>query len=140
MGLGTKVVGKGGAKAAGTGGLDPAKFASDKFSSVIAPQIIKQATDIVAVATAIHADPATAATKYGKQEGSSPPVFSVIAKGTAGVANSDGVIPIAVEGMPSGQGVRADGAGHQWHGHSGRDWHGALRAVRESARLPGCLN
>lgn len=102
MGLGTKVVGKGGAKAAGTGGLDPAAFASDKYSSVIAPQIINQAKDIVEVANALHADPAAAAKKYGKEEGSSAPVFSVIAKGITGQANSDGVIPIAVQGMPSG--------------------------------------
>lgn len=102
MGFGTKFVGKGEAKTAESTGLDPAKFASDKFSSVIAPQIIKQATDIVAVATAIHADPATAAKKYGKQEGSSAPVFSVIVKGTAGQVNSDGLMPIVVQGMPAG--------------------------------------
>lgn len=102
MVLGTKFVGKSEARAAQSTGLDPAKFASDKYSSVIAPQIIKQATDIVVVADAIHAAAGSAATKYGKQEGSSPPVFSVIAKGTAGVANSDGLMLLAVPGMPAG--------------------------------------
>jgi len=70
MGLGTTFVGKDEAKTAASSGLDPAKFASDKFSSVIAPQIMKQATDIVAVATAIAADPAAAAIKV------LPPRFS----------------------------------------------------------------
>ena len=102
MGLGTTFVGKDEAKTAASSGLDPAKFASDKFSSVIAPQIMKQATDIVAVATAIAADPAAAAIKYGKQEGTSAAVFSVTAKGAAGEANSDGLMPITVSGMPAG--------------------------------------
>ena len=102
MGLGTKIVGKGEAKSAESSGLDPAKFASDKFSSVIAPQITKQATDIVVVAGAIKADPLAAAKKYAKSEGSSAPVFSVVAKGTAGEVNSDGLMLVAVKGMPAG--------------------------------------
>ena len=102
MGFGTKFVGKVEARTAESTGLDPAKFANDKYSSVIAPQIIKQATDIVTVASAIQADAATAATKYAKQEGSSAPVFSVIAKGSAGLVNSDGLMPIVVRGMPAG--------------------------------------
>jgi predicted lipoprotein len=102
MGLGTKIVGKGEAKSAESGGLDPAKFASDKFSSVIAPQITKQAKDVVVVADAIKADPVAAAKKYAKSEGSSAPVFSVVAKGTAGEVNSDGLMLVAVKGMPAG--------------------------------------
>lgn len=101
MGLGTKIVGKGEAKSAESGGLDPVKFASDKFSSVIAPQITKQATDVVVVAGAIKADPVAAAKKYAKSEGSSAPVFSVVAKGTAGEV-SDGLMLVAVKGMPAG--------------------------------------
>lgn len=101
MGLGTKIVGKEEAKSAESSGLDPAKFAKDKFSSVIAPQIIKQATDIAVVAKAIDADPAAAAKKYGKQEGSSAPVYSVTAKGTAGEATADGLMQIDVKGMPA---------------------------------------
>ncbi|MGW3628383.1 DUF2291 family protein [Streptomyces sp. NPDC000880] len=101
MGFGTKVVPKGEAKTALTGGQDPATFAAEKYPA-ISGQIADQAVDVVELAGAVKADQAAAATKFGQQEGTSAPVFSVKANGVAGQATADGILPIEVKGMPSG--------------------------------------
>lgn len=102
MAMSTKIVDQNQAKAALRSGLDPAAFAVEKYESAIAPAIVRQAVDIVTVAQAIEADRAAAATKYAKAEGSSAPVYSVTAVGTAGEATAAGIMPLAVKGMPDG--------------------------------------
>lgn len=101
MALSTKVVSKTEAQQAESHGLDPAAFALDKYSSAIAPVIIKNAIDVATVAAAIKADPADAAKKYGQHEGSSAPVFSVEAKGVAGAVDAGGLMLVTVPGMPT---------------------------------------
>lgn len=104
--LGTKVLSGSQAKGAIPGSFDPATYAKAKYSSTIAPAIIKRATSLSTVATAIKADESAAVKKYAVTEGSSDPVFSVSFTGVAGAVDSGGILPVQVSGVPSGVSVR----------------------------------
>jgi predicted lipoprotein len=86
---------------AAPGTFSPQSYAQEKFSSEIAPDIVKRATELAVVQKAIAADPAAAAKKYGVVSGSSPAVYSVKFTGTAGELGPNGQMPVTVPGMPS---------------------------------------
>jgi predicted lipoprotein len=86
---------------AAPGTFSPQSYAQEKFSSEIAPDIIKRATELAVVQKAIAADPVAAAKKYGVVSGSSPAVYSVKFTGTAGEPGANGQMPVTVPGMPS---------------------------------------
>ena len=100
MALGTNVVSNATAKRAASDGIDPATFAKENFSSKLVLAITEQSVDVVVVANAIETDPASAAKKYAKSQGSNAPVYSVKVTGLAGKATSDGLMPVVVKGMP----------------------------------------
>jgi predicted lipoprotein len=89
------------ATGAAPGTFSPQSYAQEKFSSEIAPDIVKRAADLAVVQKAIAADPAAAAKKYGVVSGSSPAVYSVKFTGTAGELGPNGQMPVTVEGVPS---------------------------------------
>lgn len=86
---------------AAPGTFSPESYAQEKFSSEIAPDIIKRANELAVVQKAIAADPDAAAEKYGVVSGSAPPVYSVKLTGTAGEPEANGQLPVTVEGVPS---------------------------------------
>jgi predicted lipoprotein len=83
------------------GTFSPESYAQEKFSSEIAPDIIKRANELAVVQKAIAADPDAAAKEYGVVSGSSPAVYSVKLTGTAGEPEANGQLPVTVEGIPS---------------------------------------
>jgi len=99
---GTTIVSRADAKKAKQEGIDPVAWAKKEYAASIVPAIEKDATPIVEVAEAIQKDPEAAAEKYGNVEGSSDPVFSVTATGTAGKAEASGLMPLQIDGMPNG--------------------------------------
>jgi predicted lipoprotein len=99
---GTTVVSQADAQQAKQEGLDPVTWAKKEYADSIVPAIVKDAVPIVEVAEAIKQDPQAAAEQYGNVEGSSDPVFSVTATGTAGKAEASGLMPLEVPGMPKG--------------------------------------
>jgi predicted lipoprotein len=86
---------------AAPGTFSPVTYAEEKYESEIAPDIEDRATDIVTVANAIKADPAAAGAEYGTVSGSSSPVYSVEFTGTAAAPDANGLMQVAVDGMPS---------------------------------------
>jgi predicted lipoprotein len=105
MGLGTKVV-----SGAELASATPKSFSASDYAAKTFPKvqkhIIENATDLAVVATALKANAADATKTYGVVEGSSFPVFSVTVTAVAGKADSQGIIPVAVDGVPSGVTVR----------------------------------
>jgi len=86
---------------AAPGTFSPVSFAEEKYESEIAPDIDKRATDVVTVATASKADPAAAAKQYGVVTGSSAAVYSVKFTGTAAKPDANGLMQVAVPGLPA---------------------------------------
>jgi len=97
----TKILTGKDATGAAPGTFSPQSYAQEKFSSEIAPDIIKRAADLAVVQKAIAADPDAAAKKYGVVSGSSPAVYSVKFTGTAGELGPNGQMPVTVPGVPS---------------------------------------
>lgn len=105
MVLNTKVISGSVAQNATLGTFTPAGFAQEHFRLSIVPDIESRSVDLVQVAMAIKADPATAAKKFDAVKGSVASVFSVKFTGTAGKGDASGLMPVHVTGMPSGTSV-----------------------------------
>ncbi|MHA6670183.1 DUF2291 domain-containing protein [Homoserinimonas sp. A447] len=98
MFFGTKIVT--GDEALAAKGFDAETWAEDKYTSELLPAILDRSEDIVDVSEAIAADPAAAADDYGVVSGTSAPVYTVTFTGVAGAVEG-GIMPVAVEGLPS---------------------------------------
>ncbi len=98
--LGTKVVGKDSTLGAGPAQFSPTSFGQQQFPKVQAA-VEKRAVGADTLATALKANQAAAATKYGTAvPGGLGPEMSVRFTGVAGKADADGVYPITVTGLP----------------------------------------
>lgn len=96
--FGTKIVT--GDEALAAKGFDAEIWAEDKYTSELLPAILDRSEDIVEVSEAIAADPAAAANDYGVVSGTSAPAYTVTFTGVAGAVEG-GIMPVAVEGLPS---------------------------------------
>jgi predicted lipoprotein len=86
---------------AAPGTFSPQAFAQEKYESEIVPDILRRATDIVTVSTALKADAAAAAKQFGVVSGTSAAVYSVKVTGVAGAADANGLVSVKVDGVPA---------------------------------------
>jgi predicted lipoprotein len=105
MVLGTKVVSGKELAAATPTSFNASEYAAKTFPKVL-KHIIENAKGLAVVSTALKANAADATKTYGVVEGTSFPVFSVTFTTVAGKADSQGIIPVTVDGVPSGITVR----------------------------------
>lgn len=105
MALGTKVVSGKELASASPKSFNASEYAATTFPKV-QKHIIDNAKELPVVATALKADAAGATKTYGVVEGTSFPVFSVTFTAIAGKADSQGIVPVTVDGVPSGVTVR----------------------------------
>lgn len=101
MGMSTTVLTAEQSAAVAAEEFSPKTYAEAKFESIIMPAIIDRATDLVPMSKAISKDKAAAATEFGMVSGSSAPVYSAVFTGVAGEVSADGLLPVAVPGVPS---------------------------------------
>lgn len=101
MGMSTTVLTAEQSAAVAAEEFSPKTYAEAKFESIIMPAIIDRATDLVPMSKAISKDKAAAAKEFGVVSGSSAPVYSAVFTGVAGEVSADGLLPVAVPGVPS---------------------------------------
>ncbi len=120
--IGTKVVANNDPLVKGAVKFDPATFAAENFP-IVQSAISDKAVDASSLATAIAADPTTAASKFGVAS-SGGPVYSVSFSGLVGDGKS-GIYSVSVPGLPADLTVRVQ-TGPAINGTELRDATGAI--------------